>query len=181
MAEVALAAPTATVVCTVSNLVPPSTSALPPDGACDLLFFESFYKDDKNNLAGGYGSLELNARVFLEQAAKANKTQYGASFAFTQMTWKTDFITKNFYEAIDDIWNRKIHHFGFLNLYRDFSAPGVVTKALLALKELYIHVKRINRWQQPSYQILGLSIDFEENFTTVNLMSLQILFSESVF
>ncbi|XP_065308223.1 uncharacterized protein [Dermacentor albipictus] len=176
---VAPAAPTGTVVCTVSNLMPPETSALPLDGACDLLFFESFYKENKNNLSGGYGAIELNARVFLEQARNVNKTQYGISFALTKTLSSADFTTSNFYEMIDDIWNRKIYHFGFLNLYREFSAPEAVREALLALKELYFYIKRINQQRQPSYQILGLSIDHLENFPTVDLM--RSIFVPSIF
>ncbi|XP_065295865.1 uncharacterized protein [Dermacentor albipictus] len=167
---VAPAAPTGTVVCTVSNLMPPETSALPPDGACDLLFFESFYKDNKNNLSGGYNAIEPNARVFLEQARNSKMTQYGASFAPTKTFSSAEFTTSNFYKAVDVIWNRKIHHFGFLNLYLEFSAPEVVREALLALKELYLYVKRINQQRQPSYQILGLSVDDAQNYPTQSLM-----------
>ncbi|KAH6923812.1 hypothetical protein HPB50_007497 [Hyalomma asiaticum] len=76
-------APAGTLVCTVSNLMSPNKSSLPPDGVCDLLFFESFYKDDKNILSGGYTALEQNARFFVDQAASAKKTEYGASFMFT--------------------------------------------------------------------------------------------------
>ncbi|XP_065302959.1 uncharacterized protein [Dermacentor albipictus] len=145
----------------------PEASALPPDGLCDVLFYESFYKDDMNILGDGYANLEPSARHFVDQAYHAQKTLYGASFAFTRTYSTPDLLmTREFYEAIDDFWVRKIHHFGFLNLYRKLSAPEGVKDALLALKELHSHNKLFERQRTFSYQILGLYID-SFNFPTV--------------
>ncbi|XP_070385042.1 uncharacterized protein [Dermacentor albipictus] len=156
---VALQAPPDTLVCTVSNMLRPEASALPPDGLCDVLFYESFYKDDMNILGDGYANLEPSSRHFVDQAYHAQKTLYGASFAFTRTYSTPDFfMTQEFYEAIDDFWVRKIHHFGFLNLYREFSAPEVVKGALLALRGLHFHHKHFKRERTFSYQILGLSM-----------------------
>ncbi|XP_054921143.1 uncharacterized protein [Dermacentor andersoni] len=137
----------------------PETSALPPDGLCDLLFYESFYKDDMNILADGYANLEPSARHFVDQAYHANKTLYGASFASTRPHSTPDLLTQEFYEAIDDLWVRKIHHYGFLNLYRETSAPEMVKDALLVLRELHFHNKLFEQQRRFSYEILGLYID----------------------
>ncbi|KAL3210452.1 hypothetical protein MRX96_008697 [Rhipicephalus microplus] len=167
-------APRGTVVCTVSNQVHPGKSAYPADGVCDLLFFDSFYKDNKNVLANGYNSLLSNAVYFLMHASTARKTQWGISLAFTNTTSKADFLTEKFYSAVINISSFNVIHYGFLNLYREFSTPTVVTDALLVLKALYFRVKN-NR----SFYVLGLSIDFAENDTTVDLM--RTIFVPSMF
>ncbi|KAH6923813.1 hypothetical protein HPB50_007498 [Hyalomma asiaticum] len=162
-------APPGTLVCTVSNLMPPKVSALPPDGVCDLLFFESFYKGDKNIVADGYGALEQNALFFVNQAPSGKRTEYGASFMFTNTISTADFMSAKFYSGVNDLSSRNIYHFGFLNLYREYSTPRAVTDALLVLKELYFHAQQ-NGFQQPCFMVLGVSIDFAANHTTVDLM-----------
>ncbi|XP_065295861.1 uncharacterized protein [Dermacentor albipictus] len=156
----------------------PETSVLPPDGLCDLLFYESFYKDNMNILADGYDNLEPSARHFVDQAYHANKTLYGASFMFRRLYSTEDFLTQEFYEAIDDFWARKIHHFGFLNLYRDFSAPEIVKDVLFVLKELHLHNKLFEQERTFSYKILGLYID---SYNLPTMLEDTALFMSTVF
>ncbi|KAL3210454.1 hypothetical protein MRX96_008699 [Rhipicephalus microplus] len=138
-------------------------SSLPPDGLCDLVFFDSFYQDNKNILANGFRRLEASARFFMRQARRARKMKYGASFAFTGISGAVQF---------------NIHHFGFLNLYREFSKPAAMANALLVLKQLDFFVKRLPVLLRPLY-VIGLSVDFAQDHKTVDLM--RTIFVPSMF
>ncbi|KAL1437693.1 hypothetical protein MTO96_048721 [Rhipicephalus appendiculatus] len=148
-------------------------SAYPDDGVCDLLFFDSFYKDNKNVLVDA-STYEPSAIFFASRAPSLRRTQCGISLAFTNTTSKTDFMTEEFYSALIGAVHFKIKHFGFLNLYREFSTPTAVRDALLVLKAFYLHIN-----SPGSFYVLGLSIDFAENYTTVNLM--RTIFVPSMF
>ncbi|KAL1487341.1 hypothetical protein MTO96_031017, partial [Rhipicephalus appendiculatus] len=170
-------APRGTVVCTVSNQVRPEKSAYPVDGVCDLLFFDSFYKDNKNVLANSIGKFEANARSFLYHASLARATESGISLAFTNTTSKADFLTEKFYEGAIGVLYFNVTHYGFLNLYGEFSTPTAVRDALLVLKALYFRLKYVNN--NRSFYVLGLSIDFAEEYTTVDVM--RTVFVPSMF
>ncbi|KAH7939723.1 hypothetical protein HPB52_016463 [Rhipicephalus sanguineus] len=167
----AVPVPRGTVVCTVSNLIRAESSALPPDGVCDLLFFDSFYKDNKNILADGYRKLEPNARFFLDWARRAHSgTKYGASFAFTNTVTPSDLMTKGFNQGVLGLVQYNARNFGFLNLYREFSTPTAVRNALLVLKQIDSYLKRLHARRSPFY-VLGLSIDIGQDPKTVEIMS----------
>ncbi|KAL3210102.1 hypothetical protein MRX96_052271 [Rhipicephalus microplus] len=83
-------------VCVVSSKIRAEASSYPPDGLCDLLFFESFYKDKRNILAEGFRRLQPNALFFLDQAQIARRTKYGACFAFPTNGSAADFMTLQF-------------------------------------------------------------------------------------
>ncbi|KAL1466574.1 hypothetical protein MTO96_042635 [Rhipicephalus appendiculatus] len=165
-------------VCTVSNLMRADRSAFPPDGICDLLYFDSFYKDNKNVLADGFRKLEANARFFLRQAQAARRTKYGASLAFTNNASAADMMTRQFDQGILEAVRYNAGHFGFLNLYRAFSTPTAVTNALLVLKRIDSYLKRFQARLSPLL-VLGLSIDFVEDYKTVDLM--RTVFVPSMF
>ncbi|KAL1437691.1 hypothetical protein MTO96_048719 [Rhipicephalus appendiculatus] len=156
----------------------PENSSLPPDGICDLLFFDSFYKDNKNILAKTFRKLELNTRFFLRQARKARRTKYGASFAFTNNVSATDLMTQAFYNGIAGTLQYNTRHYGFLNLYREFSTPTAVTNALLVLKQIDFYIKSRTVLVHSLY-VLGLSIDFAQDHNTVDLM--RTVFVPSMF
>ncbi|KAL1458787.1 hypothetical protein MTO96_027681, partial [Rhipicephalus appendiculatus] len=120
------------------------------------------------------GNLKENARYFLHQASLASATESGISLAFTNTTSKADFLTEKFYEGAIGVMSFNVSHYGFLNLYREFSTPTAVRDALLVLKALYFRVNN-NR----SFYVLGLSIDFAEDYTTVDLM--RTIFVPSMF
>ncbi|KAH7939360.1 hypothetical protein HPB52_011403 [Rhipicephalus sanguineus] len=78
--------PSSAYVCTVSQPVREGTYYLPPDGMCDFMFYDSLYKNGKNNLLAGLNTLAQDVRYFIEQASKYIKTQFGLSFAPEQYT-----------------------------------------------------------------------------------------------
>ncbi|KAL1437679.1 hypothetical protein MTO96_048707 [Rhipicephalus appendiculatus] len=153
-------------------------SAFPPDGICDLLYFDSFYKDNKNVLADGFRKLEANARFFLSKAQGARRTKYGASFAFTNNASAAAMMTRQFDQGIVVAARYNVGHYGFLNLYRAFSTPTAVTNALLVLKRIDSYLKRLQARWSPLH-VLGLSIDFVEDYKTVDLM--RTVFVPSMF
>ncbi|XP_075726735.1 uncharacterized protein LOC119186260 [Rhipicephalus microplus] len=71
-----------------------------------------------------------------------------------------------------------MRQFGFLNLYREFSTPTVVTNALLVLKRINTYIKRRREGWSPLL-VLGLSIDFFDDYDTVDVM--RTIFVPSLF
>ncbi|KAL1467545.1 hypothetical protein MTO96_042098 [Rhipicephalus appendiculatus] len=70
-----------TFLCTVSHKVRAGVSAIPPDGMCDLLYYDSFFTEEANNLTNGYRNLSPGTQFFLDRASLFGKTEFGASFA----------------------------------------------------------------------------------------------------
>ncbi|KAL1479818.1 hypothetical protein MTO96_051556 [Rhipicephalus appendiculatus] len=126
----------------------------------------------------GIRKLQANAVFFLRQAQQANRTKYGASFAFTHNVSAADFMTEKFDQAIYAIVRYHVGHYGFLNLYREFSTPTAVTNALLVLKRIDDFLKRLQARWRPLH-VLGLSIDFVEDYKTVDVM--RTVFVPSMF
>ncbi|XP_070382834.1 uncharacterized protein [Dermacentor albipictus] len=68
-------------VCTISEAWRGNTTYLPPDNACDYLFYDSLYKDNKNALIDGIQLWDAGAQQFVAQASVYKHTKLGFSFA----------------------------------------------------------------------------------------------------
>ncbi|KAH7939361.1 hypothetical protein HPB52_011404 [Rhipicephalus sanguineus] len=126
--------PSYSYVCTVTQPVRQNEGYLPSDGMCDYFFYDSLYKDGKNNLLGGIGALEQVVQYFIGQAPKYSKTQFGFSFAPEPLLLRVDYKDPRFNGVIDTIWDSGVSHFGFLDLYKQYTQHGHVTEALTVLK-----------------------------------------------
>ncbi|KAL1443550.1 hypothetical protein MTO96_045963 [Rhipicephalus appendiculatus] len=179
VAVVAEPMPSYSYVCTVSQPMRENVSYLPSDGMCDYIFYDSLYKDGKDNLLSGIGALEHGAQYFIGQAPKYRNTQFGFSFAPESHLLTADFKDTRFNSAIDAIWNSRISHFGFLDLYRQYTELGHVTEALTVLKTVYLHIKSKAAVSRPSYYVVGMSLDSSVNTQLLNLM--KTVFTPSMF
>ncbi|KAL1445411.1 hypothetical protein MTO96_029196 [Rhipicephalus appendiculatus] len=166
-------------VCTVSEPVRKSVAYLPPDGMCDYMFYDSLYKNGSHNFLSGIDSLELGAQFVIYKAVMYRMTQFGLSFAPDPVLFNTDSKNPTFFTVIDQIWGKTVSHFGFLNLYRQYTDQGTVTQALTFLKALQLYLKPKTSAARPSYYVLGLSLDGTNNSLLFNLM--KTVFTPSMF
>ncbi|KAH7939477.1 hypothetical protein HPB52_013044 [Rhipicephalus sanguineus] len=170
-------------VCTVAEPVRNTPQGLrlflPPESTCDYIFYDSLYKDGKNNLLGGLDKLDRGVQSFISVAPKRNRSQLGFSFALEPLFMR-EFKDRLFPKFLDVIWNYKIHHFGFLNLYRQYADAAMVTEALNALKTMYHYLMPKATSATPSYYVIGVSLDdITARAAIVNLM--RTVFGPSMF
>ncbi|KAL1446826.1 hypothetical protein MTO96_028719, partial [Rhipicephalus appendiculatus] len=101
---------------------------------CDLVFYDSFFTDEKSNLTNGDHNLSPGTRDFLGWALSLKKTQLGASFAPSTAASQSHYRSSKFYDEISELWNQSIFHFGFLNLHREFSERDALAETLVTLR-----------------------------------------------
>ncbi|KAL1481198.1 hypothetical protein MTO96_002425 [Rhipicephalus appendiculatus] len=160
-------------------------STCPPDGLCDYIFYDSLYKNGKNPLSRGLGSLELTGQYFLGLQARFTKSKFGFSISpeWSELgpPYQDDSKDPQFWIDLDQIYVKyKIIHFGCLDLYKQYAERAKVTEALNILKALYLHLKPKTTSASPSYYVLGLSLDNPAASTQiVNLI--KTVFAPSMF
>ncbi|KAK8756513.1 hypothetical protein V5799_000784 [Amblyomma americanum] len=89
-----------TLLCTYGDATNSST-VFPPDGLCDLIFFDSAYKGYKN-VPLMQGSFEDNIKVFLSAAQGYQNTEFGVAFAYKAVYTPTLFISQGHYAFGDN-------------------------------------------------------------------------------
>ncbi|KAL1437661.1 hypothetical protein MTO96_048689 [Rhipicephalus appendiculatus] len=147
---------------------------------CDLVFYDSFFTDDKNNLTNGYHNLSPGTQSFLSWAFSMNKSEFGASFAPSTAASQSHYRSLEFYDEIYELWNQSIFHFGFLNVHREFSERDALAETLVTLREIDAHIQEsINVHSRPSYMVLGASIQNRSMYGAIHLMS--TIFMPSLF
>ncbi|XP_070382832.1 uncharacterized protein [Dermacentor albipictus] len=146
-------------VCTISEAWRGNTTYLPPDNACDYLFYDSLYKDNKNALIDGIQLWDAGAQQFVAQASVYKHTKLGFSFADKFHLLRRDINDPKFFTIIDDIWRNNISHFGMLDVSGRYPTDIVVYECLILLKAVYLHLKPKTSPQRPSYYVLGLYLD----------------------
>lgn len=109
---------------------------------CDFMFYDSLYKNGKNKLLAGINTLEQDVRYFIEQASKYIKTQFGLSFAPEHVLLSSDYKNPKFKGVIHTLWKKRVPHFGFLDLYRQYTKDGVVAAALTVLRRCTFNCSR---------------------------------------
>ncbi|XP_075726463.1 uncharacterized protein LOC142768377 [Rhipicephalus microplus] len=181
--EAAPRLPPYTFVCTVTEPVRSTargaTSFVPPDGTCDYVFYDSLYKNGKNNLLNGLDKLEIVVQHFIGLASRFKQSKFGFSFA-PEPVFQREFKDPLFLAYIDAIYGTyNISHYGFLDLYKQYAEHAMVTEALNALKVLYLHLKPKNTATRTSYYVIGLSLDNPASGQILNLM--KTVFAPSMF
>ncbi|KAL3210468.1 hypothetical protein MRX96_008712 [Rhipicephalus microplus] len=146
---------------------------------CDLVFYDSFFTDVMSNLTRGYSNLSPGTQFFLDHASLMRKAPFGASFAPSTAASHFHYHSSKFYEEIDELWNKSIFHFGFLNIHREFSERDAFAETLATLRAIYAHTQRINVHSLPSYMVLGASIEKRSMNAATQLMS--TIFIPSLF
>ncbi|KAL3216439.1 hypothetical protein MRX96_033083 [Rhipicephalus microplus] len=124
-------------ICTVTAPVRGNKGYLPPDGMCDYLFFDSLYKSFRSSLLDGLDMLDVGAQYLVYQTERYKFTHFGLSFSPEHGIF-TDYEEQGFLNTIKEIWDKEVHHFGFLDLYRHLTHPSIVAQALTILKVIVL-------------------------------------------
>ncbi|XP_065301972.2 uncharacterized protein [Dermacentor albipictus] len=117
------------------------TAIFPEDGLCDYTFFDSF------ETSAGASSGVLRGRAiaaytaqfetFLTAASKCERTQFGVGFDSKNYAELQALPTHpSTRQNLDNLWNRKVFHYGFLNVDDFKHNDADLESMLLALKEL---------------------------------------------
>ncbi|XP_049274286.1 uncharacterized protein LOC119403443 [Rhipicephalus sanguineus] len=170
--------PSSPYICTVSEPVRSNLGYLPTDGLCDYLFFDSLYKTFKSRFIHGVKMMEASAQYFVSQATRYSKTKFGLSFS-PEYDLFTDYKERAFFNTLDEVWSQRVSHFGFLDLYREFTRPDTVLQALEVLKELYKHLEPNFSAKRPSYYVVAMAPDSKANDQIINFI--QKVFTPSMF
>ncbi|KAL1480821.1 hypothetical protein MTO96_015803 [Rhipicephalus appendiculatus] len=157
-------------ICTVSAPVRSSKGYLPTDGMCDYLFYDSLYKNIRSSFLNGIKMMDFGPQYVVYQAARYSKTKFGLSFSPENGLF-TDYKEHGFLNTIDEIWGQRVSNFGFLDLYRQLTHPGIVAQALEVLKALYKFLEPNFSARRHSYYVIGMAPDSTANEQIINLMT----------
>ncbi|XP_077489197.1 uncharacterized protein LOC144100023 [Amblyomma americanum] len=142
-----------TLLCTYGDATNSST-VFPPDGLCDLIFFDSAYKGYKN-VPLIQGSFEDNIKVFLSAAKGYQNTEFGVAFAYKYHTWMRNDLKNVDSKLLEVFWSSGVFHFGVIDMPAFGVDPRNISDALTTLKELSaVAMKRPDPLRQP-YSVLG--------------------------
>ncbi|KAL3213683.1 hypothetical protein MRX96_007702 [Rhipicephalus microplus] len=81
VSHAALVMPSFTYVCTVINVWRPKMNKwvmyMPPDGVCDILLYDSLYKNNKKTIFHDYGNGDCDLERFLHRMNDYSRTEFG--------------------------------------------------------------------------------------------------------
>ncbi|XP_054923944.1 uncharacterized protein [Dermacentor andersoni] len=130
------------------------STLFPDDGLCDLIFYDSAYKHDRN-LPTLPASLSESMNAVLSASLGYRTTEIGIAFAYDHMaTLLKDMKADRFLEAF---WDRHAYHFGIVDMpafgveYKDIIQVFVVLK----VRELSALAQKNPNANEPPYIVLG--------------------------
>ncbi|KAH7948643.1 hypothetical protein HPB51_028428 [Rhipicephalus microplus] len=164
-------------VCVVSSKIRAEVSSYPPDGLCG---YSSLSPSTKTNVTSWLKASETSAERTLLPGSGADSKEDEVRRLFRLSDQR---LSSRLHDAAvrrGNSYGHAVQHapVGFLNLYREFSTSTVVTNALLVLKRINTYIKRRREGWSPLL-VLGLSIDFFDDYDTVDVM--RTIFVPSLF
>ncbi|KAL1483094.1 hypothetical protein MTO96_002164 [Rhipicephalus appendiculatus] len=143
-------------VCTVSTNYSRS-GALPRDGLCGYLFYDSLYKGGRNFLTG---RLSQDVNWFADRARHNTFTEFGMSFSIENANLLTEYTTPAFQRGLDALVQKQVIHYGIMDMHLQFTSNDTVAQALTILKRVNDHLATTasTRTRQ-SLMAIGMSID----------------------
>ncbi|KAH7970552.1 hypothetical protein HPB49_010390 [Dermacentor silvarum] len=148
-------------VCTVSTLYRKSM-ALPSDGVCDYLFYDSLYKDNMNIFTE---PLSNDLYDFLKRAGQHKTTEFGLSFDYENQLFQSDYNTSAFQALVADVANEGVLHLGILNMLNDTTDNATMDQALHILLKFEEYMAPTRTAARYRITALGLSVDVPKVFT----------------
>ncbi|KAK8779593.1 hypothetical protein V5799_019066 [Amblyomma americanum] len=105
--------PHSSLICTIGDHLSTKNNALPPDGVCTIIFYDSLYKPGGSTLSEPF---EPNFQRFLDATDAHNLTQFGIGFDY-RLRKNTAVIVNDTVEKsqLDSLWQRRIYHYGHVN------------------------------------------------------------------
>ncbi|XP_037526273.1 uncharacterized protein LOC119403406 [Rhipicephalus sanguineus] len=147
-------------VCTVSTSYRQST-ALPSDGVCDYLFYDSLYKGNANAFTEPLGP---DVNDFVQRAGQHRTTEFGLSFASDNSRFVRDYDTPAFEAKVADVANRGVSHLGILNMLNDTTDNATFEQALRILLKFEQYTASTATAARYPITALGVSVDVPKVF-----------------
>lgn len=166
------AMPSGSMVCTVTEDGLGLSTGGPPDGICDVIFFDSFYKDGKNKVVEPIPSNVIKFRDMALDRHGYQKTQFGASFSVSGGLLEQDYLSPRFNTSVQlELSVNNIRHFAVINILPQDSTAHMITVALKVLRSLTWVNNNAQSSQRPSYFVLGAAIEDSSRYGLVKLMN----------
>ncbi|XP_077490935.1 uncharacterized protein LOC144101675 [Amblyomma americanum] len=131
-----------------------TTTVFPEDGICDLIFFDSAYKNNINvPLQEDTFGEGMNA--VLAAASRYQSTEFGVAFSYLYIEWLTNDMRETNPTILDAFWRSGVFHFGIIDMPASNVSYDKIREVFTLLKELSIvAMKRPDTLGQP-YIVLG--------------------------
>ncbi|KAL1437443.1 hypothetical protein MTO96_048931 [Rhipicephalus appendiculatus] len=105
--------PSNALICVVHEDFNRTSLAFPPDGLCDLMFFDSLLTQGGNRLAPPY---QENFQYFLDTAQQHNSTEYGVGFDYGSIiNAAASAVSSDEKVHLEYIWKSRVYHYGNIN------------------------------------------------------------------
>ncbi|KAK8787798.1 hypothetical protein V5799_022428 [Amblyomma americanum] len=92
-----------------------TTTVFPEDGICDLIFFDSAYKNNINvPLQEDTFGEGMNA--VLAAASRYQSTEFGVAFSYLYIEWLTNDMRETKPTILDAFWRSGVFHFGIIDM-----------------------------------------------------------------
>ncbi|XP_077498002.1 uncharacterized protein LOC144108704 [Amblyomma americanum] len=152
-------------ICTVGVSLNRSMT-MPSDGLCDIIFFDSMYKNGINKL--NYRSHD-NFEYFRQVAAVDKVTTYGAGLDFKALTEINRVLEEpKAYTSIGSLIEDRIFHFGCINTPVFRNSYAGLREALVVLKKINTFLDTKRARGAPLYTALSVSLPKEDERTATS-------------
>ncbi|KAL3179588.1 hypothetical protein MRX96_037971 [Rhipicephalus microplus] len=143
-------------VCVVHEDFNRTSLAFPPDGLCDLMFFDSLLTKGGNRLAPPY---QENFQYFLDTAQQHSSTEYGVGFDYSSIiNAAASTVSSDEKEHLEYIWENRVYHYGSINSpMRSLTMTNLLAllNKLMEIADLMEDKKSLTR---PIYKAIFLAI-----------------------
>ncbi|XP_077508419.1 uncharacterized protein LOC144119746 [Amblyomma americanum] len=112
-----------------------ASTLFPGDGLCDLIFFDSAYKNDRN-FPTDSENFGLDLQHFLSVTPKYTKSAFGVGFAFEYRGTLTQDLTRTEPVLLEVFWKHGVFNFGILDVPVFGLKPYYMDDVFMCLKTL---------------------------------------------
>ncbi|XP_054923754.1 uncharacterized protein [Dermacentor andersoni] len=159
-------------LCTVSVKITGAT-ALPDDGLCDVIFYDSFYvKNDP------HGWQDAGLDYLLDSGKRMMNTGIGVSFSPVNGKLFTDAFAPAFLPTVDKFLRNGVYSFGMLNVHDKYTTAKDLATCLQILQLIKQRVGRAENNEAdfpPAYTVLGVYFDLPYRYQNMKQLR-QVLF-----
>ncbi|XP_070380407.1 uncharacterized protein [Dermacentor albipictus] len=143
-----------TLLCTYGTRTNRST-LFPDDGLCDLIFFDSIYKENQN-LRWATATFGGNLRRMLDVTSNYRSTEFGVAFAYeNRASLRTELNKTSTTNPLEVFWSRNVPNFGIVDVPAVGAGYKEIAEVYRALRELSKAANKNPNLLKPPYIVLG--------------------------
>ncbi|XP_054923943.1 uncharacterized protein [Dermacentor andersoni] len=160
-----------TLLCTYGTRT--NQSALfPDDGLCDLIFFDSIYKENQN-LRWATATFGGSLRRMLDVTSNYRSTEFGVAFAYENRASLRSEFKKTSQNPLEVFWSRNVPNFGIVDVPAMGASYKEIGEVYRALRELSKAANKNPDLVKPPHIVLGAVPINHEDFYGTQMRSLQ--------